>query len=158
MVWLTESGVNFVWPFLVLPVEDAGPVTRPSALGCPGITDSPCDLRNQPSIDEDAGFKLDQIDMLAVAFGKLTDVRFAPRVDRDLEGSTRLDARNETCDDGQSNGSLTMLELAIGDDLTANLEFLEGCLGIGSGWEEEDVPVVVPHDGKRAVVIMERAK
>lgn len=81
MVWLTESGINLVWPFLVLPVEDAGPGTRVSALGHPGIISSPCDLRNQPSIDEDAGFELDQIDMLAVAFGELTDVRFAPRVD-----------------------------------------------------------------------------
>lgn len=103
-------------------------------------------IRNHLSVDEDAGLKLDILDMLAVAPGILADFWVAPRVDRDSEGSTRRDAWNEAGHNRHPDGALTISELDIGDDLAVDPELLERRRGASSCREEKDIPVFVPHD------------
>lgn len=98
----TKSSVNDVRPFLVLPVEHAGPA-RPWSVNTAGRSGLCLHIRNEPSVDEDPRLELDELDMLAVALRKLGDLWFAPRVYGDLEGSSRLDAWDEAIDDGQSH-------------------------------------------------------
>lgn len=83
--------------------------------------------------------------MFAVVLCEGADLGPAPTVDREVEGRTRLDARNKARHDGEAGGSMAMGELCVRDDLTGHSELLERYMPISTGWEEEDIPAIVPH-------------
>ncbi len=103
-------------------------------------------VRYDVAVNEDADFELDQVGMLAEGAHELADLGGPPAVDGDLERRAGLETRDEARHHREAEGALRVSELHIVNDVARDLELLHGHLGLAARWEEEDVPVLVPHD------------
>lgn len=91
--------------------------------------------RHHTAINQDARLELDELRVLAVALGVLAELGIAPAVDGNMEWGAGLEARNETSHDGQAESATIMGEFAVGDNMTADLEFFQGDSSISTRWE-----------------------
>lgn len=83
--------------------------------------------------------------MLAIIEGVLTNLRGAPTVDGNVEVGIGLEGWDEASHGGQTKSTAVVGELIIGDDMAADLEFLQGDSRITARREEKHIPIVVAH-------------
>jgi len=85
--------------------------------------------------------------MLAVGARELADLGRLPTVDRDVERRPGREPRDEACHDREAVGAVRVRELAIGHYMTGHLELFHRDLGFAARGKQENVPVLVTHDG-----------